>query len=183
MRVAGWASALVVALGGMLMVPLDARAQEGEADRSAAPIAEPEENGEGGSAEPSEREEGPEGELRQAEASAAAESESEESGEAAEASGEAEDEEPAAATERERASSTTTGADFWRAPERPPFYETWWFWTSVGLVTLGVTLSIVIGVTTDHPRTTTSELLLDHFSCLGDCSGGASLPLVFSMGW
>lgn len=39
----------------------------------------------------------------------------------------------------------------WEAPE-PPVYETWWFWTAIGAVVLGVTLAIVVGVTTDHPR-------------------------------
>lgn len=34
---------------------------------------------------------------------------------------------------------------------RPPIYETWWFWTAVGLVAIGTALAIFVGVTTDAP--------------------------------
>lgn len=48
---------------------------------------------------------------------------------------------------------------FTSAPQKP-FYETWWFWTAIGITVLGVTLAIVVGVTTDHPRTTRADLAL-----------------------
>lgn len=42
---------------------------------------------------------------------------------------------------------------------RPPVYEEWWFWTAIGVITLGVTLAIVIGVTTEHPETVRTDLV------------------------
>lgn len=39
----------------------------------------------------------------------------------------------------------------WPEEPQPPFYATWWFWTAIGAVVLGVTLAIVVGLTTDDP--------------------------------
>lgn len=39
----------------------------------------------------------------------------------------------------------------WPSEPQPPFYATWWFWTAIGAVLLGVTLAIVVGLTTDDP--------------------------------
>ncbi len=60
----------------------------------------------------------------------------------------------------ERESTRPTGEGFWLAPPQPPVYETWWFWTAIGMVALGISLSIAIGVTTDHPRSSTAGLVL-----------------------
>ncbi len=36
-------------------------------------------------------------------------------------------------------------------PSEPAFYETWWFWTAIGAFVLGITLAVVVDVTTDDP--------------------------------
>lgn len=51
----------------------------------------------------------------------------------------------------------------WPSPPRPPIYETWWFWTAIGAVVLGVTLAIVVGVTTDDPATSRRAPLVIRF--------------------
>jgi len=48
----------------------------------------------------------------------------------------------------------------WPAPPQPPVYETWWFWTAIAAVVVGVTLAIVVGVTTEHPRSSRAGLVL-----------------------
>src|SRR5688500_2208312 len=32
-----------------------------------------------------------------------------------------------------------------------PIYAAWWFWTGIGAVVIGITLAIVVDVTTDDP--------------------------------
>lgn len=39
----------------------------------------------------------------------------------------------------------------WPDEPQAQFYATWWFWTAIGAVVLGVTLAIVFGLTTDDP--------------------------------
>lgn len=48
----------------------------------------------------------------------------------------------------------------WPAPPQPPVYETWWFWTAIAAVVVGVTLAIVVGLTTEHPRSSRAGLVL-----------------------
>lgn len=48
----------------------------------------------------------------------------------------------------------------WPAPPQPPVYETWWFWTAIAAVVVGVTLAIVVGITTEHPRSSRAGLVL-----------------------
>jgi hypothetical protein len=38
--------------------------------------------------------------------------------------------------------------ELFRLP-RPPFYETWWFWTAVSAVVIGIVLTVVVAVTTE----------------------------------
>jgi hypothetical protein len=77
----------------------------------------------------------------------------------------------ARAQERPSEEDATTTEEAEAAPEaaapawppgvpEPPIYETWWFWTSIAAVVVGVTLAIVIGVTTDHPRSSRAGLVL-----------------------
>ncbi len=39
----------------------------------------------------------------------------------------------------------------WPGEPVGPVYETWWFWTGIGAVVLGVTLALVVGLTTSDP--------------------------------
>lgn len=39
----------------------------------------------------------------------------------------------------------------WPAAEEPPAYATWWLWTAIGIVALGITAAIVVALTTDAP--------------------------------
>ena len=39
----------------------------------------------------------------------------------------------------------------------PPILESWWFWVSIAAVALGITLAIVVDVTTDDPRPSVPE--------------------------
>lgn len=42
----------------------------------------------------------------------------------------------------------------------PPVYETWWFWVAVIAAISGVTLAVIVDVTTDDPAPSTAGLTL-----------------------
>jgi hypothetical protein len=43
----------------------------------------------------------------------------------------------------------------------PPVYETWWFWTAIGAIVLGITTAIVVDLTTDDPATSMEAMASD----------------------
>lgn len=81
-------------------------------------------------------------------------------------------EEPARVEPRGIASETSIppeGPDAGRAPDpwseapEQPAYATWWFWTAIGLVALGITVAVVVAVTTDAPASSVRSPLAVRF--------------------
>ncbi len=71
-------------------------------------------------------------------------------------------EQPSAASPTEPVLELPVALALFRLP-RPPFYETWWFWTAVSAVMVGIVLTVVVAVTTDDDvtsPTTRTDLVL-----------------------
>lgn len=53
--------------------------------------------------------------------------------------------------------------DPWAEAPEQPAYATWWFWTAIGLVALGITVAVVVAVTTDAPASSVRSPLAVRF--------------------
>ncbi len=56
-----------------------------------------------------------------------------------------------ASTTESSAPSTEGSEQTWPGEPRAPVYATWWFWTAIASAVLGITLAVVIGLTTQDP--------------------------------